>query len=576
MRKLASVLFLLLAVTANLFAQVGPTSGGGGSVSSGTAIGSCTSSILYTDASTLLKCDPAAVVNGSVSTAGRSILTIQDTITGSSATSNFLNITGTFPATLSATTTGVNIALTGDDDNSAQNGLQVSLSSSGANPQNRITINSLLTGTFINNDALAIYGKNTATSAGNGFTVGARGEANGNAAGRWAGIMGYATSGNGNATATIGGYFAGVGTTSATTTSNYGVVSGAQSSGTNGIGGLFFLNATSNFDIAATAPSSLITATGKAALVADNGAVAANIFEARDNGTAVFTIADGGASTFATSARVPNGTAAAPPLLFDTATGLYAVSTGFIGIALGGGKSFGFTTSQLRASSTMSIGFTNANAEDQFNDTFFMRDAAAVMQLGADVNGAAVNQTLKAHDGITGTDVKGASLTLAPGLGTGAAVSNPLTLNRVVTKATGTTAQTYSPAIIACPTKILSNTSATAQTIATITTTSTTGGNVTMDYTTVANNGTLQDTDSGMVKVSWNNNAGTVAATMSAVALQSDQDASGTLATTPTATVATNVVSIKFTPTWVTIVPTTVTGWALFHLATSGDTVVCQ
>ena len=209
-------------------------------------------------------------------------------------------------------------------------------------------------------------------------------------------------------------------------------------------------------------------------------------------------------------------------------------------------------------------------------DLILFRDAAAVLQLGLDVNGAAINQTLKAHDGITGTDIKGASLTLSPGLGTGAAVSNPLTLNRVVTKATGTTAQTYSPSFVACPTKILSNTSATTQTVATITTTSTTGGSVTMDYSVVANNGTLQNVDGGMVKVAWGNNAGTVTSTMTAVALQADADASGTLAATPTRTDATNVISIKLTPTWVTIVPTTVTAWITFTLHTSGDTVACQ
>jgi hypothetical protein len=175
-----------------------------------------------------------------------------------------------------------------------------------------------------------------------------------------------------------------------------------------------------------------------------------------------------------------------------------------------------------------------------------------------------------------GTNIVGAALGLSPGMGTGNAASLPLTLFRQIEKATGTGVQTAAPAVVVCKSKILSNTSATAQTIATITTTTTTAGAVTVDYTVVANNGTLQDTDSGMVKVAWNNNAGTVAAAMTAVVLQADSDASGTLAATPTATVATNVVSIKVTPTWVTIVPTTVTSFATFTVASSGDTVVCQ
>jgi hypothetical protein len=150
-----------------------------------------------------------------------------------------------------------------------------------------------------------------------------------------------------------------------------------------------------------------------------------------------------------------------------------------------------------------------------------------------------------------------------------------LILNRDIVNATGTSAQVLTPAYIACPTKILSNTSATAQTIATITTTSTTGGAVKMFYTVVANNGTLQDTDAGLINVGWNNNAGTVAAAASAVYGQTDSDASGTLAATPTVTVATNVVSIKLTPTWVTIVPTTVTGFWSFEV-NGVNTIACQ
>lgn len=209
-------------------------------------------------------------------------------------------------------------------------------------------------------------------------------------------------------------------------------------------------------------------------------------------------------------------------------------------------------------------------------DLFLTEESAAVLQMGKDVNGAAVNQTLKAHDGVTGSDIAGASLTLESGLGTGAGTSNPLTLNRQMSKATGTTAQTYAPAVIVCRSKILSNTSATTTTVATITTTSTTGGAVTMDYNTLACSGSTCDNDGGIVKVGWNNNAGTVAAAMTAVTLQSDSDATGNITTGPTATVATNVVSIKATPVFTTIVPTTVTFTAVFTVHSLGDTVVCQ
>ena len=191
-------------------------------------------------------------------------------------------------------------------------------------------------------------------------------------------------------------------------------------------------------------------------------------------------------------------------------------------------------------------------------DLVFGREAAAVAQLGDDINGAAINQTLKAHDGITGTDIAGASLTLAPGKGTGAAVSGSVILNRDIVKATGTTAQTYGQAWLSAPTKILSNTSATAQTVATINTTTLSGGGVTFHYSVTANSATAVNTDTGSVNISWNNVSGTVAAMMGTVINAVQSNSSGTLAATPTVTVATNVVSIKLTPTWTTIVPTTV------------------
>jgi len=230
----------------------------------------------------------------------------------------------------------------------------------------------------------------------------------------------------------------------------------------------------------------------------------------------------------------------------------------------------------------MPFGWSATTSPYATPDTVLIRDNSAgaganFIQMGTDSASAPLTQTFKGPDAAGAvTDILGGGLTLAAGKGTGAAASGPLVLNRQVTKASGTTAQTYAPAVIICPTKILSNTSATAQTIATITTTTTTGGTVTVDYANVACSGSTCDTDSGIVKVSWNNNAGTVAAAMTAIVGQSDSDATGTLAATPTATVATNVVSIKLTPTWVTIVPTSVVSYVKFNVFSAGDTVACQ
>ena len=101
----------------------------GGSFAPGTPTTCSANSIMWSDGTSSLACSATTVQNGSVSTAGRSILTIQDTISGSSATSNFLNITGTFPATLSAATSGMYISITPDNDTQAQYGMRSILGS---------------------------------------------------------------------------------------------------------------------------------------------------------------------------------------------------------------------------------------------------------------------------------------------------------------------------------------------------------------------------------------------------------------------------------------------------------------
>lgn len=65
-----------------------------------------------------------------------------------------------------------------------------------------------------------------------------------------------------------------------------------------------------------------------------------------------------------------------------------------------------------------------------------------ITRLGVNVNGAAVNQTLKAHDGITGTDISGANLTIAAGRGTGSGAGGSLIFQTAPVGSTGTTAQT--------------------------------------------------------------------------------------------------------------------------------------
>lgn len=110
------------------------------------------------------------------------------------------------------------------------------------------------------------------------------------------------------------------------------------------------------------------------------------------------------------------------------------------------------TQSVLFASSSGSVGFRSdspfgfASTADPAStlDAFLTREAAAIIQMGSDVNGAAIDQTLKSHDGITGSNIASANFILAPGVGTGTGTRGSLQTKFPLEKASGTTAQTFS------------------------------------------------------------------------------------------------------------------------------------
>lgn len=214
----------------------------GGSISSGSAVSGCTAySLVYIDSAGNLACAQAAQ-NSNVSTAGNAITQINATISGSSATSNFLNITGTFPATLSAETNALYIPITLDNDNQAQN-----------------AIHGAISGTSGTSVSAAIHGR--AINSGT-WSIGLLGDFSTGAPTHSIGVLGYAL--GGAATSRAGGFFS------------------LAAPGT-------------------TPPS------GTAALMAENSSVAANIFEARDNGTAVFTVQDGGSVLTGNGLNIING-----------------------------------------------------------------------------------------------------------------------------------------------------------------------------------------------------------------------------------------------------------------------------
>lgn len=203
---------------------------------------------------------------------------------------------------------------------------------------------------------------------------------------------------------------------------------------------------------------------------------------------------------------------------------------------------------------------TDENAFYLGNGKAVAAPTAGILQVGA---------------GGSGSNIAAGAGTIRGGAATGNALPGTVTVQRGLVGASGSTAQSYGPAFVVCGTKTLSNTSATAQTVGAITTTSSSAGGVSWFFTVTASNGTAVDAETGDINVSWNNNAGTVAATASAALGAVQSNGSGTLAATPTVTVATNVVSLKYTPTWTVIVPTVVTGYATF-IVNGVDAVVCQ
>lgn len=115
--------------------------------------------------------------------------------------------------------------------------------------------------------------------------------------------------------------------------------------------------------------------------------------------------------------------------------GLGIITTGSVSTAF-------LNSSGFRVRSTDRLGFVGGSDAFAGMDAFITREGAGIVQQGDDVNGAATNQTYKAHDGITGTNIAGANLTLAGGRGTGAGAPGDMYLQTAKDLATGTTAQT--------------------------------------------------------------------------------------------------------------------------------------
>lgn len=284
------------------------------------------------------------------------------------------------------------------------------------------------------------------------------------------------------------------------------VSSGSAISGCT-INSIVYIDASGNLACAGAAKGSGTT-------TLDNGAAAVSPLVVSDNGTAVLTVGDGG------------------------------------DITGGSGPKFGIYTSG--SNNDWQIGTATFNWGSAYNvtDLRLTREAAAILQMGVDVNGAAVAQTLKAHDGITGTDIAGANFTLAAGRGTGAGTAGNLRIQTAIPVSTGTTAQVLADRELFVA-KNLSVADNTATTMFTITLGDDTDGGGIVDFCSMATSATTdRQKTCGQIAFSGvdvTSGAGGEACSAAITGTNSTAVSVGTLTVTAAATTGTDLCNIRIT-----------------------------
>lgn len=228
-----------------------------------------------------------------------------------------------------------------------------------------------------------------------------------------------------------------------------------------------------------------------------------------------------------------------------------------------------------RVKSTAKLGFSSNTPAGSASDAFFMRETTAIIQMGADVNGAAVAQTFKAPDAITGSNVKGGDFTVASGRGTGNAAASSVHIQVPSMLGTGTTAQVLADRFVACETKTLSNTSAVTTNIASVALASNSGGGVRISVSVRCDDGTNFDSDVVTSYVAFVNKATVLTIGTAVTTASAGANNSGSCTVAPTFTAGTNSVDINVTPVIGTITPTTTT--AAVNIETFGvGAVTCK
>ena len=193
--------------------------------------------------------------------------------------------------------------------------------------------------------------------------------------------------------------------------------------------------------------------------------------------------------------------------------------------------------------STSYLGWVPSSLSTTAPDVLCMRDAAAILQRGADINGSPTHQGHKSHDGITGTNIAGANDSWGGGLSTGTGRGGDLILKTANSSTSGTTANSYTTRQYHSA-KWVDLTETTATTFANIAVASGKYSGAVLACTVNATDGTDHQCLTSTVNLNAINKAGTVTATITQVDGTTAASA-GTLTVTFTAVASGNTVDVK-------------------------------
>lgn len=250
----------------------------------------------------------------------------------------------------------------------------------------------------------------------------------------------------------------------------------------------------------------------------------------------------------------PDGTAGAPSIAWasdadGTGTGMYRNTANQIALTFNGiiGARFR-ATGATGGVLNLGTGALVFGVGPETDTSVFAYEASHVFQLGADLNGAANAQTLKAHDGITGTDIAGANLTVAGGRGTGAGAGGNLILQTSPALATGTTAQVLETRSLAVA-KQFTLSDAVAATFLVQTLGNDTGGGGIISYCVTARDATNEQIECGQLQFAGVDitagAGGETCTTPTEIGTVIQAVSAGTLATTWSATTGTDLCNIR-------------------------------